>query len=146
MYYINDNYKGKGNIEDVLEISGFPMGPSGKVYQIGDSNIKAISISSTKLANPFAWKIVSKKYQKLIEYLTTILIDDDDESGETMREALNQIEKFRQEIKNKYRDYLKRKELEMMAKQLQVVQKEIYERLELIRDNLIKSNEERRSK
>lgn len=146
MYYINDSYKIKGNIEDVVEISGFPMGPSGKVYKIGDSNIKAISISNTKLANPFAWKVVYKKYEKLIEYLTTVLIDDDDDSGETMREALNQIEKFRQEIKNKYRDYLKRKELEMMAKQLQVIQKEIYERIEIIRDSLIRSNEERRSK
>ncbi len=146
MYSINNLKRGNGKIEDKIEISGFPMGRNDKIYKIGDSKVKAISISSTKLANPLVWEIVSKKYQKLIEYLTTILIDDDDESGESVREALNHMEKFRLEIKNKYRDYLKRKELEMMSKQLMILQKELNERLIQIRESLINRNEERRSK
>ena len=59
------------------------------------------------------------RFMTLMELLTS-----DDETGETFREALNRIEKFRQEIKNKYRHFLKQKELEEMGKQLQLFQKE----------------------
>ena len=85
-----------------------------------------------KLANPIASKMVSEKYEKLIFYLTDLLTDDDD-SGESYHEALNQIEKFRLEIKNKYREYLTRKELEKMSKQLSILQKEAIKRYEELR-------------
>lgn len=52
------------------------------------------------------------------------LLTSDDDTGESLREALNRIEKFRQEIKNKYRHFLKKKELEEMGKQLKLFQQE----------------------
>lgn len=44
-----------------------------------------------------------------------------------MNEVLNRIEKFREEIKIKYRKYLKRKELEQMATHLQFLKKQASE-------------------
>ena len=41
-----------------------------------------------------------------------------------MNEVLNRIEKFRQEIKNRYRTYLKEEELKRMGNQLKKLQKE----------------------
>ena len=65
-----------------------------------------------------------------MQYLTEILIDDDnDESGDAYREALNRIEKFRLIIKNKYRKYLTKKELEYMSKHLVFLQKELNKKL-----------------
>ena len=71
---------------------------------------------------------VFKKYDKLILTLTDLLVDDDD-TGDSLREALNRIEKFRLEIKIKYRKYLKKKELEKMSKQLIKLKKEAMIRL-----------------
>ena len=68
-------------------------------------------------------KKVSKEYQRLISILMDLLTSDDD-TGESLREALNRIEKFRQEIKNKYRHFLKKRELEEMGKQLKLFQQE----------------------
>ena len=79
--------------------------------------------------------------------INDIYNQDDDDSGDTYREALNQIEKFRQEIKNKYRKFLKQKELETMSKKLIILQKEANKRLFEIQDNYFKyENENRRSK
>ena len=91
------------------------MGSKNKVYKIGENAVKDIKVVDKNLASNLVNKQVLKKYQKLINYLTELLIDDDD-SGDTYREVLNQIEKFRQEIKNKYRKYLKQKDLENMSK------------------------------
>ena len=80
--------------------------------------------------------------------ISTELLVDDDESGDTFREALNHIEKFRLEIKIKYRNYLKQKELEMMSKQLTQLQKVANERLLEIHNSYLESldNENRRSR
>lgn len=105
------------------KIYGFPMASSKKIFTIGKYKVKNIVIINTKLAHPLISKKVSKEYQKLVTTLMELLTSDDD-TGESFREALNRIEKFRQEIKNKYRHFLKQKELEEMANQLKVFQHE----------------------
>lgn len=150
MYSVdNKKYKNKYKLIDktgLIELEGFMMGTKNKVFKINDSEIRDIKVIDKNLASVLVSKQVSKKYNKLINYLTELLIDDDD-SGDSLREALNQIEKFRQEIKNKYRKYLKQKELEMMSKQLVMLQKEANKRILDIQNNYYKyQNESRRSK
>lgn len=146
MYSIN-NRKNKGilnsNIEDGLNICS-----KKKKHIINGTEINKISVQDPTLATPIATEIALKKYNKLVEYITNILIDDNDDEdpGESIREALNHIEKFRLEIKNKYRDFLKRKELEIMSKQLTLLKKELENKLIEIRENLINMKETKRSK
>lgn len=143
------DYKNKGKLVDkteLVELTGFMMASRSKVFKINGCDIREIKVINKKLANPLVSKKVLKKYNKLIAYLTELLVDDDD-SGETFREALNQIEKFRLEIKVKYREFLKQKELEMMSKQLRTLQKEAKARLEEIKASYLEMmNENRRSK
>ena len=134
MYSVSEKkYKGK---IDTISINGFPMGSKNKVFKINNNNIREIKISSRKLANPLASKKVMKQYNKLIEFLTDALLDEDDD-GETCREALNQIEKFRLIIKNKYRDFLTKQEIEKMSKQLVLLKKELIRKELEIRDSYL---------
>lgn len=125
---IREKRKGKVVSKQVFnEFSGFVM-TSRKGFLIGEVKVKDLEIMNKKLANGVVTKQVLKKYNRLISLLTELLISDD-ESGDTFREALNQIEKFRLEVKNKYREFLKKKELEMMSKQLLLLKKEADKRL-----------------
>ena len=149
MYSVDNKTKNKNKLIDkteIIELEGFMMGSRNKTFKIDGSEVRDIKVVDTKLASALVNKQVSKKYEKLINYLTELLVDDDD-SGDSYREALNQIEKFRQEIKNKYRKFLKQKELEMMSKKLVILQKEATKKLYELRDNYYKyQNENRRSK
>ena len=123
-YIINTKYKVKKNIKlDILIINGFPLPTRSNKFTINGEKITNIIITNKKLAYPFVSKIVSKKYRKLIQILTELFISDED-PGTAMSEVLNEIEKFKDEIKRKYRKYLKKKELERMATELKVLQKE----------------------
>lgn len=127
--------KKKGKVKpkkSIKELSGFMM-TSKKGFTICEVLIKDLEIMNKNLANGVVTKQVLKKYNKLIPLLTELLISDDD-SGDSFREALNHIEKFRLEIKNKYREFLKRKELEMMSKQLTLLKKEADRRMLEIHD------------
>lgn len=132
MYSVSNlKYVNKGRLLDkteLLDIDGFLMASKNKVFQIQGCRIREIKVVQKKLANPLVSKKVFLKYERLITLLTELLLEDDD-SGETCREALNHIEKFRLEIKNKYRAYLKKAELEYMSKQLMILQKEAQKRL-----------------
>lgn len=149
MYSVDNKKKNKNKLVDkteLIELDGFMMGSKSKVYKINGNEVRDIKVMDTNLASSLVKQQVAKKYEKLIAYLTDLLVDDDD-SGDTYREVLNQIEKFRQEIKNKYRKFLKQKELEMMSKKLVVLQKEANKRLFEIQNSIYTyENENRRSK
>lgn len=110
------------NSEDVINLDGFMMGSKNKTFNIGGVCICNIKIVDRHLAHPLVSKKVFSRFNKLINLLTELLISDDD-TGDTFREALNQIEKFRLEIKNKYRVFLEQKELELMSKKLKLLKK-----------------------
>lgn len=140
LYYINKKEKKKtkkkiNDFNEILTLEGFLMSSKKEGLKINNQLIKNLQIVNKKLAYPLVSKKVEKKYLKLISLLTELLISDDEE-GTTFREALNQIEKFRLEIKNKYRAYLKQKELEMMSKQLSSLQNEAKMRLFQIQESL----------
>ena len=140
----NNKYK-LVNKEELLEISGFMFGSRGKVHKINDEELVNLEIYNKKLAYPVVIKQVERKYKKLIDYLTDLLVSDDD-TGSSIFEALNQIERFRQIIKNRYRAYLKRKEIEKMSKELQILKKEAELRLCEIQDYFLKNTISRSSK
>ncbi len=127
--------KRKGKVKrkkELKELKGFMM-TSKKGFTVCGCLVKDLEVLNKKLANGVVTKQVLKKYNKLIALLTELLISDD-ESGESFREALNHIEKFRLEVKVKYREFLKKKELEMMSKQLTLLKKEADRRMIEIHD------------
>ena len=133
------------NKEELVLLDGFLMASRSKVFKIDGCNVRKIKVIDKKLANPLVSKKVFKQYDKLIALITELLFDDDG-SGDSIREALNQIEKFRLQIKNKYREYLKQKELSKMSKELKLLQNEAKKRLLEINSFLEYDRENRRSK
>ena len=58
-----------------------------------------------------------KRYEKLIKFITFYLANDDD-SGVAYQEALNEINKFREILRNKYRKLMNEEMLESINNEL----------------------------
>lgn len=141
MYVILEK-KNKYKLKDknfLNTINGFLFGSKNKGYKIAGEEVTSLTIYNKKLAHPIAKKQANHKYNRLLSLLTDLLVSDDD-SGECYKEALNQIEKFRQIIKNRYRDYLTKKELEIMGKNLSMFQKEAKNRFMELQNTLSKAS------
>lgn len=117
------------NSVNFVNIDGFMMPSKNNSFMINSERIKDIKIVDRKLILNVINKKVTKKYQRLVRELTDLLIEESDDEGTAMRQILDKIEKFRQEIKFKYRSYMKKKDLELMAKQLRMFQGEAKKRL-----------------
>ena len=124
----------------IKNLDGFLMPSRGNKFRIHEMVVKDILVVDVMLAKGLVRDYVDKKYRKLIAELTELLISDDD-TGEPFRIALNRIEKFRQEVKNKYRIYLEKKELEIMAKQLSTLQKQAKLEFAELQNSLMITNE-----
>lgn len=147
MFSLNKKKIIKKKINDINLIDGFSMGSKNKVFKIASEKVKGIIVYNSKLINNLVSKKVMTIYNKLIAYLTELILNSDDtDSGSAMREALNQIEKFRLEIKIKYRKYLKKKELEMMSKKLVKMQKIANDRLLEIHNSYVEMLSNKRSR
>lgn len=111
------------SVNELERLDSFLMPSRQGGFVILGQNIKTIRIFNVEFARVMVTRLVDKKYKKLVSFVTELLISDDD-TGDTFRLALTEMEKFRQEIKNKYRVFLEQEELNLMAKQLSTLQKE----------------------
>ena len=106
----------------------------GKPLKINKNEI--INIYDLAMQKIFITNKVYKKYLKLLK-LVNFYLNSEDDTGTAYHEALNEIEKFRQLVKNKYRAYLE------LSKKVKVAKdKLVY--LNVI--NMEYTNENRRSR
>ena len=120
-YKIKKKQKTKNYQYRPNNLTGYPLSSKKHKFIIQNTEVKNILIMDKTIASKLVAKKVTAKYERLLKTLTELLVSDDD-TGACYREALNLIEKFRLEIKNKYRCYLNEKELKIMANKLKRMQ------------------------
>lgn len=107
---------------------------------------REIAIYSLDIQKVFISDKVYRKYLKLLK-MVNFYLNSDDDTGTAYHEALNEIERFRQLVKNKYRAYLLDKTLKEMSLELKEKKVEAKRRLVFIETkNYNYFNENRRSK
>ena len=131
MYKVKTNNKASKKITnkvDFVNLDGFLMPSKKQYFIINSERIKDIKVVDNELIKAMVSKKVKAKYKRLIAKITELFLDEDGDEAGNMSEVLNRIEKFRQEIKYKYRSYLEKKAISLMAKQLRNLQKEAQKR------------------
>lgn len=86
-----------------------------------------------------------KRYEKLIKLLTFYLANDDG-SGVAYQEALNEITRYREIIRNKYRKFIKETNIEKIEKELAKYETLIERKLMYLEKENTEIKESRRSK
>ena len=110
----------------------------------------AINVNRMILINPsLIEKMVDKKIKRRFDYLINLLsivYENDDDTGEGLQLALDESEKFRNELCNKYKQYVKEEKYELLLKKIAILEDELYLRMQyLMNKELFMEPEEKTS-
>ncbi len=124
------------------KISGYNIKPN--------PNLKfqdAINVNKMILINPsLIEKMVDKKIKRRFDYLINLLsvvYENDDDTGEGLKLALNEAEKFRTELNNKYRQYINEEKFDLLQKKIAILEDELYLRMQFVLDKVNDIEEEK---
>ena len=100
-----------------------------------------INVSKVVVINPsLIEKLVNKKCKRTLEKLikmTGVIYDQEDEDGDAgLSFILNEIEKFRQLLDSKYKEYKKKKEYKLYLKKLEIIESEVKLRKKVLEKKL----------
>ena len=117
-------------------VDGYMLKSRSRSFTFLKTSVSNIRVINREFIHNLVKKKVDIRFENLMKKLVLLLISDDD-TGESARLILDRVERFRQEIKNKYKMYLTKKELDEMAKQLIHLQKEAQMKMILISNRQI---------
>ena len=117
------------------KLKGFSVKPKNQ-----DSFEDMINVNEMILINPsLIEKLISKKcnktFNKIIKMLSVVSSDDDDDDSGYML-ILDEIERFKNILINKYKHYIEEKEYEMVMKKLELLKQEVESRKKVLIETL----------
>ncbi len=111
------------------QMEGYDLSPK-KNIKIKDAiNINKVVIINPSLMQKVAKKKLDLKFKKLLESMSVIFDSDDDSSGDSYRQGLNEINKLRLEAKMKYQNYMEEEAYQVFEKKLEILEQELKARI-----------------
>ncbi len=119
------------------KLDGFNMTSKNKNIKLKD----AINVNKMVIVNPsMVEKLIDKKINIRMRKLVNLIVniyDSDDDPGSSMMQALNEIEKFKREMINKYLNYMNKKQLSNLEDKIRMLESEVTKKSYVINENSI---------
>lgn len=106
------------------KVKGYNIAPKNKVKFEDAINVNRMILINPSLIN----KMVDKKVKRRFAYLVNMIsfvCENDDESGDGLYLALDQAEKFRMELLNKYKKYIEEEKFVLLLKKIAILEDEL---------------------
>lgn len=111
------------------KLSGYNIHPKQNVKFQNAINVNKMIIINPTLIEKLVDKKIKHKFNNLINLLSFVY-ENDDTTGDGLELALNEAEKFRMELINKYKKYLSEEKQSLMEKKLDILEDEIKLRMQ----------------
>ena len=135
-YYINKDKEDKSiTYFEYDKMEGYDLSPK-KGIKIEDAiNVNKVVIINPTLAHKVAKKKIDLKFRKLVTLLN-IIFETDDETGSNYHQGLDEVNRLRMELINKYKKHLEESEFDTMEKKLGILEHELKVRLYFLEQQL----------
>ena len=132
-YFVNKKNNNEIIYLDYNKLKGFDFSPKNKIKYDGIVVNKMVIIKPSMIEKVLKRKIKNKLdlYLKLI---VRFIESEDSDSGESIREALNDLTRYKSIIAHKYRKYLDEKYLKLLLKKIVILEYELNSKLMAINE------------
>lgn len=113
------------------KVKGYNIKPKNSVKFEDAINVDRMILINPSLIEKMVDKKVKRKFNYLINMMS-IVCESDDENGDGLELALNEAEKFRNELCNKYRKYIADEKFELLEKKIAILEDELRLRLKYL--------------
>lgn len=128
------------------KLNGYKMTAKNKNIKLKDAiNVNKMVIINPSFINKLIDKNINRKLEKLIKYIIGIYDADDDPAGNLML-ALNEVEKFKREVINKYLAYMNKKQLKDLDQKLKILENQVTMQSYLLNESKINNESYETSK
>lgn len=143
-YIVKNEDEKKTKAFDGGKIEGYHLTTKGNVHFSDGVDITRIIITNPNFIDKVATKKINNKFEKLINMMQIVCeVGDDDETGEGYRIALNEAEKLKMELWNKYKKFISEQRLKLMIKKIEILEDELKLRLNILLDTFEEKEEEK---
>ncbi len=139
---VKEAYNGDKIYIDYTKLTGFRFTP-----RIKYKGIKVNSLLIVKQS--FIEKLLKKKVKRKLDfYLNYIisLMDDEDDDGTDLKEALNDLERYKSIVEYKYRKYLEQKYINLLLKKIDIIEHELKMKIINIKEETYEMEERGKSR
>ncbi len=133
-YTIVKECNGDKIIIDYSKLDGYKFKPKNKIKYNG-IKVNSIVVVKKSFIEKLLKKKVKRKLNYYLEYIIS-LIDNDDEDGSGLKEALTDLERYKSIVEYKYKKYLNQKYITLLLKKIKLLENELKTKI------LIYENEE----
>ena len=119
----------KGNTREIIyldydKLKGFNFSPKNNVKYDGIIVNKMVIIKPSMIEKVLKRKI-KRKLDLYLKLIIRFIESDDSDSGDTLREALNDLTRYKSIINRKYKKYLDEKYLKILLKKIELLEYEL---------------------
>ena len=109
------------------KLSGFNMTSKSKNIKLKDAiNVNKIIIINPSFIEKTINKKINNKIKNLIDLLANIYNDPDDEDpAGTLMQALNEVERFKRQMINKYEEYMTKEQIKLLERKIAILEQQV---------------------
>lgn len=134
------NNNGEITFIDYSKIDGFKIAPKNTIAYPG------VEINTMILIKPiFIEKVLKKKIKRKLDYYLNYIIEESEDGSSDHRQALSNIERYKDIVEYKYRKYLDDKYINLLQRKINLLEREIKSKM-IYQEMNIKEEKEIRGK
>lgn len=124
------------------KLKGFKIDSKNKKIKLKD----AINVNKMVIINPsFIEKVINKKInlrlKKLIDLIANIYNSDEEDPSGALMQSLNEVEKFKREMINKYINYMTKEQVDLLEKKVKILETEVLQHAYILNERSYQGNE-----
>lgn len=122
---------------DYDKLDGYNLKAKKDLHFMDAIDVNRIIIINPSFIEKIATKKINAKFDRLINMIQIVCDnEEDDETGEGYRIALDEANKLKMELWNKYKKYISEEKLDLMTKKIEILEDELKLRLNVLMNSL----------
>lgn len=122
---------------DYDKLDGYNLKAKKDLHFMDAIDVNRIIIINPSFIEKIATKKINAKFDRLINMIQIVCDnEEDDETGEGYRIALDEANKLKMELWNKYKKYISEEKLDLMTKKIEILEDELNLRLNVLMNSL----------